>query len=135
MNCPYCQESLPENSRFCSACGMNLPGTGEGTVAVCDTSSPGDHGGRSFSNILISAATLILGLISGIMFFVAAENLAAAGNEMLALESISGTSLAEAYYQQVGNAVISLALFLKALGIGFIAFAAGIFGLISKQNR
>ena len=70
----------------------------------------------------LASLIIILGIISGVMFFGAGKALQETGSDMQFLISQSGTSLAEVYYQYVGD--IS-----TGLGKGFVAFGMAVITL------
>lgn len=75
------------------------------------------HKGPEFSNLGIIIR--IIGLLSAFICFIAGMN-------MVSLRSVSGTSVAEAYYQAVGVLVIGLSLFI-------VAFLWGLAYLMDKK--
>lgn len=84
---------------------------------------------------IIGVVTIILGIISCIMFFNAGSKLNDTGQEMKELRSQSGTSLAEAYYQEVGSVSEGLGKLCYAIGVGTLTISVGIGGnLCSTKN-
>lgn len=84
----------------------------------------------------IGVVTIILGIISGIMFFSAGSHLSDNGKDMKQLKSQGGTSLAEAYYQDVGEISNGIGKLCYALGLGTLATSIGIGGsLYSAESK
>lgn len=52
---------------------------------------------------LIGIFVIILGIISALLFYTAAVKFANTGEDLSNLRSVSGTSIAEAYYQEIGH--------------------------------
>jgi len=69
-----------------------------------------------------------LGVLSGLLFFGAGSSISKTGDNMQKLQSQSGTSLAEAYYQEVGELAKGISLFAYGLGLSVIAFSIGMGG-------
>ena len=88
----------------------------------------------------VGILVIIFGLISGIMFFNSGSKLKDTGKNMSYLRSQAGTSLAEAYYQEVGNMNIGFGKGMSAMGLTVITFSLALGGLIisgadkSKDN-
>lgn len=78
----------------------------------------------------LGVLVLILGILSGIMFFVAASNLGKPSTEMTELRSVGGTSVAEAYYQATGKQGLAYSTALYACGLGIVALSLGLSGLL-----
>ena len=78
--------------------------------------------------------TIILGIIACIMFFNAGSKLNETGTEMNRLTSQSGTSLAEAYYQSVGDMNKGLGTLCYAMWIGTLAISIGIGSSYKTKN-
>jgi hypothetical protein len=80
--------------------------------------------------------TILLGIISCIMFFQAGSHLNDNGKEMKQLKSQGGTSLAEAYYQDIGEISKGLGSLCYAFGFGSLAISIGIGGnLYQTENK
>ena len=71
----------------------------------------------------LKIAAFILGIISGIVIFIAGSSLKSTGSDMNELRSQSGTSLAEVYYQEVGDISKGLGLALQGVAIGVVAIS------------
>lgn len=86
---------------------------------------------RAFAILVIA-----LGLISSGLFFSAGSQLSAAGVELSGLSSQSGGTVAEAYYQKVGEYGVAYSKLAYALGIGTLMLSIGLGGLLlsSKEN-
>jgi len=69
---------------------------------------------------------IIIGFIAGCLCFSAASNFEKSGNSLLDLRSVGGTSIAEAYYQEIGSYGLSYSKLSYALGLGIIAITIGI---------
>ena len=79
---------------------------------------------------ILAGLIIILGLISGGMFFVAGKALENTGGEMQFLISQSGTSLAEAYYQNVGDISTGLGKGFSAFGMAIITLSVGMASMV-----
>jgi len=51
----------------------------------------------------IGILVIVLGVISSVLFFSAGNQLGTSGKELTTLRSIGGTSVADAYYQEIGR--------------------------------
>lgn len=79
--------------------------------------------------------TIVIGIISGILFFKGGFALSAEGTELTNLRSVGGNTVAEEYYQTMGKYGIAYANVSYALGLGVIALSLGLGGnLLSKEN-
>jgi hypothetical protein len=76
--------------------------------------------------VLIIAA----GILSGILFFVAGSRLNSSATELTELKSVGGTSIAEAYYQEMGRHGLAYSMALYACGFGIISVSLGLGGLL-----
>lgn len=66
---------------------------------------------------LIKILIIILFLAASALFFIAGRQLSISGDELTRLRSVGGTSIAEAYYQEVGRYGHAFSYFSYALGI------------------
>ena len=57
------------------------------------------------------------GIVTLILFFVAAHLVAAGGNEIMQIQSVGGKTLEEAYYFELGNVYAGYAMALRGAGI------------------
>lgn len=73
---------------------------------------------------------LIVGILSGLMFFVAGSKLSSASTDITEISSIGGRSVAEAYYQETGKQGLAYSTGLYACGLGIIAISLGFGGLL-----
>ena len=71
----------------------------------------------------LKIAAFILGIISGIVIFIAGSSLKSTGSDMNELRSQSGTSLAEVYYQEVGQVTKGAGFALQGIAVGVIAIS------------
>lgn len=71
----------------------------------------------------LKMVAFILGIVSGIIIFIAGINLKNTGNDMSKLRSKSGTSLAEVYYQEVGQVTKGAGFALQGIAVGVIAIS------------
>lgn len=76
--------------------------------------------------VLVIAA----GVLSGILFFVAGSRLGSSATELTELRSVGGTSVAEAYYQEMGRHGLAYAMALYACGLGVISISLGLGGVL-----
>lgn len=84
----------------------------------------------------IGGVTIILGIISCIIFFSAGSHLNTTGEDMNNLRSQSGTSLAEAYYQEIGEVSKGIGKLCYALGVGSLTISIGVGGsLLEYKNK
>lgn len=83
----------------------------------------------------IGTVTIILGIIACIMFFNAGSHLTDTGKDMKKLQSQGGTSLAEFYYQDVGEISNGIGKLCYALGLGTLAISLGIGGSICQVEK
>jgi len=83
----------------------------------------------------IGMATTILGIIACIMFFSAGNHLSDNGKNMKQLKSQGGTSLAEVYYQDIGEMSNGLGKLCYAFGLGTLAISMGIGGNMYSAEK
>jgi len=77
---------------------------------------------------------ICLGILSGILFFSTGLSIGKTGTSMTELQSVSGTSVAEAYYQNVGELAIGLSLFMYAMGLSVVTVSVGFGGKLIIQE-
>ncbi len=82
----------------------------------------------------IGMLIIALGVISGILFFKAGLSLYSEGKELADLRSVSGTSIAESYYQSIGKYGIAYATVSFAFGLGVISISLGLGGRMILDN-
>ncbi len=71
---------------------------------------------------------IALGIISGIMFFIAGFSLYSEGKELSSIRSVGGNSIAESYYQSIGKYGIAYGTISFAFGLGVISISLGLGG-------
>ena len=76
----------------------------------------------------LGTVIIILGILSGVVFFAAGMRISNAGSNMTELRSVSGDSVAEHYYQEVGEFAKGVSLFSYGLGLAVITFSIGVGG-------
>ena len=67
------------------------------------------------------------------MFFIAASNIVAGGNEIMQIRSVGGKTLEEAYYNELGSIYVGYAMISRALGIFFASVLVWL-GLKNSSN-
>jgi type II secretory pathway pseudopilin PulG len=82
----------------------------------------------------LGIAIIILGILSGVVFFAAGMSINNAGSNMTDLRSVSGDSVAEHYYQEMGEFVKGISLFSYGLGLAVTTFSIGIGGQMLLDN-
>jgi hypothetical protein len=78
---------------------------------------------------------LILGLAVGGLFLYSGYLIQESGNDLTTLRSQSGTSVAEAYYQEIGRFGIALSYFAYACGGGIAVISIGVCGLLASSTK
>jgi ribosomal protein L40E len=129
MICVKCGNETPKDSIFCYNCGAKILDEEINNDKVENEQEVNNNkykGDKRLNNKNIGMLIITLGIISGIIFFVSGSQFYTTSTDMSSLRSESGTSLAEAYYQDVGGMNKGLGLFSYALGVGIIAISIGI---------
>jgi hypothetical protein len=103
-------------------------------VVAASITSPFRIAHRIMIGRVVGSLTIIAGIVAAIMFFNAADSLESDGRLMTNLQTISGESVAEKYYQDVGYANMSYARIARACGVGVAATAVGIGGLLITRD-
>lgn len=83
----------------------------------------------------LGIAVIILGIIAGVVFFSAGSKISETGKQMNKLQSQGGTSLAEAYYQDVGDVAGGFGIFAYGVGTAIIALSLGIGGKMIADDK
>ena len=78
---------------------------------------------------------IFLGIISGVVFFVSGNLMGSTGSTMTDLQSQAGNTVAEAYYQNVGQLAKGISIFIYALGMTTITFSVGFGGKLIIQDK
>ncbi len=76
----------------------------------------------------LGTVIIILGILAGLFFFGAGWRISNAGGNMTELRSVSGDSVAEHYYQEMGEFVKGMSLLSYGLGMAVITFSIGVGG-------
>jgi hypothetical protein len=74
------------------------------------------------------------GVVSGLLFFSAASKLDKSATDLTKLRSVGGTSVAEAYYQEMGEHGLAYSLISYACGLGVISLSLGLGGLLLSSD-
>jgi hypothetical protein len=86
-------------------------------------------------NRLFGVVIILVGLGSGVLFFNAGQKLNASGNTLAQLRSQAGNTIAEVYYEEMGQHGEAYALMSYAFGLGVVAIAFGLGAtLISRRE-
>ena len=86
-------------------------------------------------NKVMAIIVLLLGLISGVLFFNAGSILHDSGKALTTLRSVGGETVAEAYYQKMGSYGIAYSLLAYAMGTGIIMISAGFAGVLLSRDE
>lgn len=112
MFCEKCGNEIKEGEKFCGKCGKSIE-QGEEKINVSNERKIESNQGAP----LIRLVLYIVAIIVIIMFFNGAGTIAEASDKMLTLRSVSGETVAEAYYQYYGRFLDGLAIVVRGLGI------------------
>ena len=112
MLCENCGNVIKEGEKFCGKCGKSIE-QGEVKNNVSNERNTESNQGAP----LIRLVLYIVAIIVIIMFFNGAGTIAEASDKMLTLRSVSGETVAEAYYQYYGRFLEGLAIVIRGLGI------------------
>ena len=112
MFCENCVNEIKEGEKFCGNCGKSIE-QGEVKNNVSNERNTESNQGAP----LIRLVLYIVAIIVIIMFFNGAGTIAEASDKMLSLRSVSGETVAEAYYQYYGRFLEGLAIVIRGLGI------------------
>ncbi|NEZ47295.1 zinc ribbon domain-containing protein [Clostridium niameyense] len=144
MICAKCSNKIDDDSLFCNVCGSPIKKDGETKVVKDTNSNKKDIKDNSVINEQLKKSYirlnkkdtkvnggelgffifgLFIAIIGAGLFFAAGEELAAVGESMTTITSVSGDSIAEVYYQDVGKAVKGFAMFCRALGTSVLFMA------------
>lgn len=134
MFCPKCGITIEEGEAVCPNCGLD-------TAIV--NQNPNSVVTHSVTNSVTLNAKLInknirfiyfgLAAVVLIMFFIAASNIVAGGNEIMQIRSVGGKTLEEAYYNELGSIYVGYAMISRALGIFFASVLVWL-GLKNSSN-
>ncbi|MGO5064586.1 hypothetical protein FDF31_07785 [Clostridium sporogenes] len=117
MICSKCSNNIDDDSLFCSFCGSTIKRDTEVKVSKdinTKTSSTNTNGGI-FVGLVITIA-----IVGCVLFFISAQQVSEAAESIIEIRSVSGDSIAEAYYQGIGKALKGFAMFCRALGISIL---------------
>jgi len=84
---------------------------------------------------ILAVAVIVLGFVSSILLFIAGTQFSESGDRLTRLRSVGGTSVAEAYYQEIGQYGIAYSFFSYALGVGILATSIGVGGCLLKKEQ
>ncbi|WP_162920256.1 zinc ribbon domain-containing protein [Clostridium fermenticellae] len=140
MICPNCSSEIEDDSLFCSVCGSDLRIKDKQKFMMDDEShinkTSNDNKVKEISSNNaqnnIFKIFIALAIIGCALFFISAEQISKAGDDMITLRSEAGTSLAEVYYQDVGRALKGFAMFARGLGVSILAI---VFSSTFKKHK
>ncbi|NFE80042.1 zinc ribbon domain-containing protein [Clostridium sporogenes] len=115
--CPKCSNNIDDDSSFCSFCGSTIKKDAEVKVSKDinnKTNNSNTNGGLFF------VLGVIIAIVGCVLFFISAQQISEAAERMIEIRSVSGDSVAEAYYQEVGKALKGFAMFCRALGVSIL---------------
>lgn len=119
MFCNKCGNEIKEGEKFCAKCGNNLEQ--EEIKKENTTEKATDYVQKNVENKqpmqIVKLVLYILAIVIVVMAFSSAGTIAEASNDMQNLRSVSGETVAEAYYQYYGTFLEGLATMIRALGI------------------
>jgi len=84
---------------------------------------------------ILGIVIIILGVISGLLFFNAGMKLSSSGKDLTSLRSVGGTSIAESYYQSMGEYGLAYSTICYALGLSIITISLGFGGRYLFDNE
>lgn len=126
MYCNECGTKLTEGEKFCSNCGKKIEEEYVNTdIKEEEIKEEAKKNSNSILNnirprklmVLIKLGLYILAVVVIIMFFNGADSIGRASYKMITLRSVSGETVAEAYYQYYGTFLSGLENVVRALGI------------------
>gem|GEM_PF-4243786 len=85
-------------------------------------------------NKMLAISVGVMTGLAAIIFFISSIITLASSLGMSKLESVAGTSLAEAFYQSVGQQGIGTALALAAMGVLSLVLGLGIYAILKSFN-
>lgn len=119
MYCEKCGNEIKEGEKFCAKCGNNLEQ--EEIKKENTTEKATDYVQKNVENKqpmqIVKLVLYILAIVIVVMAFSSAGTIAEASNDMQNLRTVSGETVAEAYYQYYGTFLEGLATMIRALGI------------------
>ena len=119
MYCEKCGNEIKEGEKFCAKCGNNLEQ--EEIKKESTTEKAKEYVQKNVENKqpiqIVKLVLYILAIVIVIMAFSSAGTIGEASNDMQNLRSVSGDTVAEAYYQYYGTFLEGLATMIRALGI------------------
>jgi ribosomal protein S27AE len=84
---------------------------------------------------IIGIGVIVIGVMSSISFFKAASQLDYSGRTLTILRSEGGTSVAEAYYQEIGRYGLAYSSLAYGLSLGVLAVSCGFGGLLITSKE
>ena len=118
MFCRKCGNELKEGEKICSKCGFDMS-----VAAVSKSSAPTSEPQvsqikrKGTFNVIIAVVLIIVAVVVIKMSFEGADTIERAGRSMMRIESVSGNSIDEAYFQDYGRFLEGLAVVVRAMGI------------------
>jgi len=82
----------------------------------------------------IGKFVILLGTLAGLLFIVAGVQLYSHGQNLTQLQSVSGGTVAEAYYQEIGYTTKGQALAAFGVGASVIAISVGLGALLMQKS-
>lgn len=115
MICSKCSNNIDDDSLFCSFCGSTVKRDTEVKVSKdINTKTSNTNGG------IFLGLGIIIAIVGCVLFFISAQQISEAAESIIEIRSVSGDSIAEAYYQGIGKALKGFAMFCRALGISIL---------------
>lgn len=113
MKCSKCNSEIKEGEEFCAQCGTRHQ---ESEITKSQNNLK-NIGKPSLFTACIKVGLYILAIVVIIISFEGADNIENAGSNMRKLRSVSGETVAEAYYQYYGTFLNGVANIARVLGI------------------
>ncbi|NFA60248.1 hypothetical protein K8O96_16410 [Clostridium sporogenes] len=115
MICSKCSNNIDDDSLLCSFCGSTVKRDNEVKVSKdINTKTSNTNGG------IFLGLGIIIAIVGCVLFFISAQQISEAAESIIEIRSVSGDSIAEAYYQGIGKALKGFAMFCRALGISIL---------------
>ncbi|WP_017413473.1 hypothetical protein [Clostridium tunisiense] len=111
MICDKCKSEVTVDSLYCRNCGNTLVSNANSNFIRKNNNT----------SIIVGVLVIVLGIIACGLFFMSASDITTSASDMITLRSQSGTSVAEAYYQDMGKVFKGFAMFSRAIGISTLS--------------
>lgn len=126
MKCPKCGNENDNDSLFCSVCGEKFEEVVNEKKDDSNKQNTLNEGKINVNFISAKNVTFIIGILSCIFLFVAGSQISKGAAPMQTITSQAGGTIAEEYYDDMGQVLQGFSYFCYGLGLAILGFSINV---------